>query len=179
MIETHLPGVLAIEPVVHGDSRGFFKEIYHASRYREIGIVGDFVQDNYSRSRQGVLRGLHFQKVNPQGKLVSCLLGSVFDVAVDIDPSSRTFGQWFGTELSESNHLQLWIPPGYAHGFCVLSKYADLAYKCTAMYDPDDEHGVIWNDAQIDISWPNKNPIISKKDSKLGTLAQVIKNVTS
>jgi dTDP-4-dehydrorhamnose 3,5-epimerase len=174
--QTHLPDVLVIEPVVHGDSRGFFKETFHASRYREIGVAEDFVQDNHSRSRRGVLRGLHYQKANPQGKLVSCSFGSIFDVAVDIDPSSTTFGQWFGIELSESNHLQLWIPPGYAHGFCVLGEYADFAYKCTDFYDPQDESGIHWNDPQLGIDWPIVNPIVSPKDSRWGTLAEVTKD---
>ena len=175
--ETHLPGVLVIEPVVHGDSRGFFKETYQASRYREIGVTKDFVQDNYSRSRRGVLRGLHYQKANPQGKLVTCSFGSVFDVAVDIDPSSTTFGQWFGIELSDSNHLQLWIPPGYAHGFCVLSEYADFAYKCTALYDPNDEYGVIWNDPDLEIQWPVDLPSLSPKDQTYDSLKSMVEGL--
>lgn len=174
--ETHLPGVLVIEQVVHGDDRGFFKETYQERIYRDIGINFSFVQDNYSRSSGGVLRGLHFQKTKPQGKLVTCPRGSVFDVAVDVNPDSTTFGQWFGVELSESNHLQLWIPPGYAHGFCVLSEYADFAYKCTDFYDQQDESGVHWNDPQLSIDWPIVNPIVSFKDSRLGTLAEVTKD---
>ena len=129
--KTKLPGVLIIEPVVFGDSRGFFKETYQAERYREAGIMCKFVQDNYSRSQSGVLRGLHFQVTKPQGKLVSCPKGAIYDVAVDIEAASATYGQYVSVELTEDNHKQLWVPPGYAHGFCVLSETADLHYKCT------------------------------------------------
>jgi len=171
--ETKLAGVLIIEPKVFGDSRGFFKETFQAERYREAGIEYTFVQDNYSRSQKGVLRGLHFQITKPQGKLVSCPKGAVFDVAVDIDPESTTYGQYVGVELTEENHKQLWVPPGYAHGFCVLSETADFQYKCTDYYDPSDEGGVIWNDPDVAIEWPIADPSLSNKDAILPTLAEL------
>jgi dTDP-4-dehydrorhamnose 3,5-epimerase len=164
VIETHLEGVLIIEPDVFGDHRGFFLESYQKKRYQQAGINFDFVQDNHSRSSHGVLRGLHFQIKNPQGKLVSCTRGVVFDVAVDINPKSPTCGQYVGIELSEENHKQLWIPPGFAHGFCVISDFADFHYKCTDYYDPDDEGGLIWNDPDIAIDWPIIQPKLSPKD---------------
>ena len=171
--ETKLPEVLIIEPKVFGDSRGFFKETFQAERYREAGIRYTFVQDNYSRSQKGVLRGLHFQITKPQGKLVYCPKGAIFDVVVDIDPESSTYGQYVGIELSEENHKQLWVPPGYAHGFCVLSETADFQYKCTDYYDPSDEGGIIWNDREITIEWPITNPALSSKDWNLPTLAEL------
>ncbi|MDC3279083.1 dTDP-4-dehydrorhamnose 3,5-epimerase [Litorivicinus sp.] len=171
--ETKLDGVLIIEPKVFGDSRGFFKETFQAERYREGGIEYTFVQDNYSRSQKGVLRGLHFQITKPQGKLVSCPKGAIFDVAVDIDPESTTYGQYVGVELTEENHKQLWMPPGYAHGFCVLSETADFQYKCTDYYDPSDEGGMIWNDPDVAIEWPIADPSLSSKDMLLPTLAQL------
>ena len=173
VIETKLPGVLIIEPKVFGDSRGFFKEIFQAQRYREAGIDYDFVQDNHSRSQKGVLRGLHFQITNPQGKLVSCSQGAVFDVAVDVDPLSATFGHYVGIELTEDNHRQMWIPPGYAHGFCVLTDTADFQYKCTDYYDPSDEGGLIWNDPDVEIEWPIDQPLLSDKDAKLPSLNEL------
>jgi len=172
--ETKLAGVLIIEPKVFGDSRGFFKETFQAERYREAGIEYTFVQDNYSRSQKGVLRGLHFQITKPQGKLVSCPKGAVFDVAVDIDPESTTYGQYVGVELTEENHKQLWVPPGYAHGFCVLSETADFQYKCTDYYCPDDEVGFIWNDTDVAIEWPIDEPLLSDKDAKLPALKQLV-----
>jgi len=171
--ETKLAGVLIIEPKVFGDARGFFKETFQAERYREAGIEYTFVQDNYSRSQKGVLRGLHFQITKPQGKLVSCTKGAVFDVAVDIDPKSITYGQYVGSELTEENHKQLWVPPGYAHGFCVLSETADFQYKCTDYYDPSDEGGVIWNDPDVAIEWPIADPSLSNKDAILPTLKEL------
>jgi len=171
--ETKLAGVLIIEPKVFGDSRGFFKETFQAERYREAGIEYTFVQDNYSRSQKGVLRGLHFQITKMQGKLVSCPKGAIFDVAVDIDPESTTYGQYVGVELTEENHKQLWVPPGYAHGFCVLTETADFQYKCTDYYDPSDEGGVIWNDPDVAIEWPIDDPSLSSKDALLPTLADV------
>lgn len=171
--ETVLAGVKIIEPTVFGDQRGFFKETFQTERYAEAGIDLPFVQDNCSRSAKGVLRGLHLQKTRPQGKLVSCTLGAVFDVAVDVDPTSETFGTYVGVELSESNHLQLWIPPGYAHGFCVLSDVADFQYKCTDYYFPEDEGGLVWNDPDVSIDWPVGLPSLSEKDQVLPTLAQI------
>ena len=167
---TNLPGVLIIEPTVFGDDRGFFFEGYQQARYEEAGITGPFVQDNFSRSRRGVLRGLHFQKTRPQGKLVQVLSGEVFDVAVDIDPASPTFQAWVGVNLSEANHRQLYVPPGYAHGFVVLSEVADFNYKCTDYYAPEDEGGIIWNDPDLAIDWPITDVQLSEKDLKLPTL---------
>lgn len=174
VIETRLPGVYIIEPKVHGDSRGFFVETFQAERYRrEVGITLEFVQDNHSRSRRGVLRGLHAQAPHAQGKLVRVSRGAVFDVAVDIDPRSKTFGQWVGVELSDANYRQLWIPPGYAHGFQVLSEIADFEYKCTDYYYPEHEIGVIWNDPDLRIDWPIPDAQLSPKDLKLPTLAEI------
>jgi dTDP-4-dehydrorhamnose 3,5-epimerase len=164
---TKLPGILIIEPVVFGDARGYFKETFSEQRYMdEAGISLPFVQDNYSRSERGVLRGLHFQKMHPQGKLVSVLRGAVFDVAVDIDPQSATFGQHLAVELTEHNHRQMWIPPGYAHGFCVISETADIVYKCTDYYRPEDEGGLAWDCPALGIEWPVDNPTLSKKDQE-------------
>ena len=171
--ETKLSGVLIIEPKVFGDARGFFKETYQAERYRETRIEYTFVQDNYSRSQKGVLRGLHYQITKPQGKLVSCPKGAVFDVAIDVDPISATFGQYVGIELTEDNNRQFWVPPGYAHGFCVLTDTADFQYKCTDYYDPSDEGGLIWNDPDVAIDWPIDQPLLSDKDSKLPTLKEL------
>lgn len=170
---TALPGVLIIEPKAFGDARGFFLETFQSERYAKAGITLPFVQDNHSRSQRGVLRGLHLQSNRPQGKLVSVSRGSVFDVAVDIDPQSATFGQYVGVELRDDNHLQLWIPPGYAHGFCVLSEVADFQYKCTDFYYPEDEAGIIWNDPDVNIAWPLDNPFLSEKDQKLPRLREL------
>ncbi|ODC04831.1 dTDP-4-dehydrorhamnose 3,5-epimerase [Terasakiispira papahanaumokuakeensis] len=165
VLETVLAGVKIIEPQVFGDSRGFFKETFSAERYRqEAGIDLPFVQDNHSRSTQGVLRGLHFQQQRPQGKLVSVTRGAVYDVAVDINPNSPTCGQYVGVELSDDNHRQLWIPPGYAHGFCVLSDVVDFVYKCTDYYHPEDEGGLAWNCPDVAIPWPIQQPRLSEKD---------------
>ncbi|MBK5074417.1 dTDP-4-dehydrorhamnose 3,5-epimerase [Budviciaceae bacterium CWB-B4] len=165
---TKITGVKIIQPKVFGDNRGFFLETYEKYRYQEILDINlDFVQDNYSRSQKGVLRGLHFQRINPQGKLVRVVRGEVFDVAVDIRPESPTFGQWEGVILSEDNKTQFWIPPGLAHGFVVLSDIADFEYKCTDYYNPASEGCLIWNDPDIGIEWPIDNPLLSDKD-KLG-----------
>ncbi len=175
VIETVLPGVLIVEPKVFGDVRGFFLETFQKHRYRAAGIPGEgleFVQDNHSRSSKGVLRGLHFQLENPQGKLVSAGTGTVFDVAADVNPDSPTYRQWVGVELSEENHRQLWIPPGYAHGFCVLSDIADFQYKCTALYHPASDGGVLWNDPELDIAWPIDTPLLSQKDQQLPMLSE-------
>ena len=176
--ETDLPGAGIIEPDVFGDERGFFKETYHQDRYRiEAGIEESFVQDNYSRSTAGVLRGLHFQKTKPQGKLVSVSQGAVFDVAVDIDPDSATFKQWVGVHLSGENHIQFYVPPGYAHGFLVLSEIADFQYKCTELYNPDDEGGIHWDDKEIAIQWPTSDQLlVSQKDAALPTLSDYLEN---
>ena len=174
VLETVLPGVLIIEPKVFGDARGFFLESYQAERYRQLGIAHTFVQDNHSRSARGVLRGLHFQRSRPQGKLVSVSRGSVYDVAVDINPASPTCGQFVAVELNDENHRQLWIPPGYAHGFCVLSDIADFQYKCTDYYIPEDKGGLLWNDPQVNIPWPIEQPLLSAKDQRNPTLAQLL-----
>ena len=170
--KTKLPGVVIIEPELFGDERGFFLETYHEERYRiEAGIKEKFVQDNHSRSTKGVLRGLHFQKTKPQGKLVSVTQGEVFDVAVDINPESPTFTEWVGVTMTGTNHLQIYVPPGYAHGFAVLSDVADFQYKCTEYYAPEDEGGVIWNDSDVGIEWPlDTMPKLSQKDSLLPTI---------
>ncbi|MCY1352467.1 dTDP-4-dehydrorhamnose 3,5-epimerase [compost metagenome] len=174
VIETALPRVLIIEPKVFGDTRGFFLESFHVERYRDAGIDLPFVQDNHSRSPRGVLRGLHFQRTRPQGKLVSVSRGAVYDVAVDINPESPTCGQFVGVELSDDNHHQLWIPPGYAHGFCVLSEVADFQYKCTDLYFPADEGGLIWNDPDVNIPWPVTEPLLSEKDKLNPSLRELL-----
>ncbi|ABE74409.1 dTDP-4-dehydrorhamnose 3,5-epimerase [Psychrobacter cryohalolentis] len=165
VIKTKLAGVLIIEPKIFGDYRGFFKETFNAERYKELaGIDLTFVQDNHSRSGKGVLRGLHFQKTKPQGKLVSVTLGAVYDVAADINPESSTYGEYVGVELSEDNHRQLWVPPGYAHGFLVMSDEVDFVYKCTDYYDPTDEGGIAWNCPLLNIDWPISDVKLSDKD---------------
>jgi len=162
---TRLPGVLLIQPAVFGDQRGFFKESWNRKKFAEQGLALDFVQDNVSLSRRGILRGLHFQNPTPQGKLVQVLQGEVFDVAVDIRRGSPTFGQWFGTRLSAENHLQMYVPEGFAHGFYVLSETALFAYKCTDFYDPKAEHSLRWDDPDIGIAWPlTEPPLLSAKD---------------
>jgi dTDP-4-dehydrorhamnose 3,5-epimerase len=171
VIETALPGVRIIEPRVFGDARGFFLESFSARRYRdEAGIEQPFVQDNLSHSVRGVLRGLHFQRSRPQGKLIQVVQGTVFDVAVDIDPRSPHFGRHVAVELSGDSHRQIWIPPGYAHGFCVTSDTATFQYKCTEYYDPADEGGVAWNCPRLNIPWPIRNPTLSDKDRRLPPL---------
>ncbi|GEL71631.1 dTDP-4-dehydrorhamnose 3,5-epimerase [Myxococcus virescens] len=161
-----IPDVLLLEPKVFGDDRGFFMEMFHAARYAAVGIPGPFVQDNYSRSAKGTLRGLHFQEPQAQGKLVQVLAGAVYDVAVDVRRGSPTFGQWVAAELSSDNRRQLWIPPGFAHGFCVVSDSADFHYKCTALYAPETERSVVWNDPDLAIPWPVREPRLSPKDAQ-------------
>jgi dTDP-4-dehydrorhamnose 3,5-epimerase len=165
-----LPEVILVEPDVHRDPRGFFLETYHLEKYRAGGIPGPFVQDNHSRSMQGTLRGLHAQRRRPQGKLVRAVNGEMFDVAVDIRRGSATFGRWVGVRLSGENFQQLYIPPGFAHGFCVLSAVVDVEYKCTDVYDPADEIGLAWNDPDVGIEWPVRDPTISDKDRRLSAL---------
>jgi dTDP-4-dehydrorhamnose 3,5-epimerase len=168
VIQTDILDVKIIQPIIFGDHRGFFLETFEQRRYQKmLGIEFNFVQDNHSRSQKGVLRGLHFQKENPQGKLVRVVRGEVFDVAVDIRKDSPTYGKWVGVILSEDNKTQLWIPPGLAHGFLVMSDIADFEYKCTSYYDPSSEECLFWNDPTVNISWPISNPILSDKD-KLG-----------
>lgn len=158
------PEVLLIEPDVFPDPRGFFMETFHSVKYAEHGLPAVFLQDNHSRSSRGVLRGLHYQLENPQGKLVRVVSGEVFDVAVDIRRGSPWFGKWVGAILSEENHRQMYVPPGFAHGFCTLSEHADFLYKCTDLYAPGDEYGIAWDDPEIAIEWPEMDYLISDKD---------------
>lgn len=166
VINTKLKDCVIIEPKVISDSRGFFLETFQVKRYSLLaGINVPFLQDNHSHSSRGVLRGLHFQKIKPQGKLVRVVRGEVYDVVLDMRRDSITFGQWEAIILSEKNKTQLWVPPGFAHGFLVLSNTADLEYKCTDYYDPSDEASILWNDPDLKISWPIDNPILSEKDT--------------
>ena len=161
---TELEEVIVVEPVVHGDDRGFFLETHHQEKYAKGGIPHSFVQDNHSFSKRGTLRGLHAQVKQPQGKLVWAVQGEILDVAVDIRPDSPTFRKWVSRKLSGENHLQLWIPPGFAHGFCVLSETAHVQYKCTSLYNKDAEIGILWEDPSIGIKWPGEKPLLSPKD---------------
>ena len=170
---TSLDGVLIIEPDIFRDNRGFFLETFNQNRYAEYGIARTFVQDNLSFSVKGTLRGLHFQNQHPQAKLVQAITGEVFDVAVDIRPGSDTFGRWEGIHLSDQNKRQLFIPEGFAHGFCVLSDTAHFLYKCTDFYTPEDEGGIIWSDPDIAIDWPIKKPIVSDKDNQFPRLSEL------
>ena len=165
VVETAIPGVMIVEPRVFGDDRGFFMETWQAGRYLEAGIPADFVQDNLSKSTKGVLRGLHFQNPNPQGKLVSVMVGSVFDVAVDIRQGSPTFGQWAGVTLTEDNKKQFYVTEGFAHGFCVLSDTAIFSYKCTDYYHHESEFSMAWDDPDVGIEWPITDVQLSEKDS--------------
>ena len=175
VIKTKLKDCLIIEPKVFGDERGFFLETFQTERYVDAGINLPFVQDNHSRSSKGVLRGLHFQKTKPQGKLVRVVRGEVYDVAVDIRQGSLTYGQWEAVILSEENKTQFWVPPGFAHGFVVLSETADFEYKCTDYYDPSDEGSLLWNDPDLNIPWPIDNPKLSEKDANAPLLANLKK----
>ncbi len=175
-IRTSIEGVTIIEPTVFGDARGYFMETYSEKEFAENGIAVKFVQDNESRSKKGVLRGLHFQKQNPQGKLVRVIEGEVFDVAVDLRKNSPSFGKWEGVVLSSENKRQFFIPEGFAHGFAVLSETATFVYKCTRFYAPGDEGGLMWNDPQIGIRWPvgeGFTPLLSEKDTKNPSLAEL------
>lgn len=167
IINTALEGVIIIKPEIFTDNRGFFMETYSRDRYKEAGIAGNFVQDNLSYSMKGTLRGLHFQTKRPQAKLVQVVTGEIFDVAVDIRPGSSTFGKWTGVYLSGKNKRQMFIPEGFAHGFCVISEAAHFLYKCSDFYFQHDEGGIIWSDPDIGIDWPIKDPIISEKDKQL------------
>ena len=171
--ETDLPGVILIEPTVHKDERGFLLETYQAERYAEGGIDARFVQDNHSRSLRGTLRGLHMQTARPQGKLCRVIVGEVFDVGVDVRRGSPTFGQHTAVILSAENFRQLWVPPGFAHGFLVLSETAEFEYKCTDFYDPGGELVVAWNDPEIGIAWPLSDPILSERDRVAARLSEV------
>ncbi len=172
-LSTALPGVVVVEPQVHRDARGFFLETWHARRYAEGGIPATFVQDNHSRSRSRTLRGLHAQRHRPQGKLVRVVLGEIYDVAVDIRRGSPSFARFVAERLSAENFRQVYVPPGFAHGFAVLSEVAEIEYKCTDFYDRDDEITVAWNDPAIGIPWPVDEPVLSEKDRTAKTLAEM------
>jgi dTDP-4-dehydrorhamnose 3,5-epimerase len=173
VIETPIVGVKIIEPRCFGDARGFFLETFSAQRYRDAGIDAVFVQDNHSRSSKGVLRGLHYQLHHPQGKLVSVIRGEVLDIAVDIRVGSPTFGQWYSVLLNDENHRQMYVPPGLAHGFVVLSETVDFVYKCTDYYYPEDEKGLLWNDPAIGVDWQIDQPLLSEKDRHNKTLSEL------
>jgi dTDP-4-dehydrorhamnose 3,5-epimerase len=173
VVATEIPDVVIIEPDVHADSRGFFVEIYHAGKYRAHGITGPFVQDNHSRSLGRTLRGLHLQLRRPQGKLIRVVEGEIFDVAVDVRRGSPAYGRWVGASLTADNFKQMWVPPGFLHGFCVVSGVAQVEYKCTDLYDPESEIGVAWDDPAIGIAWPIAQPLLSARDAARPTLAAV------
>lgn len=173
IIETHLPGVILLEPKVFHDNRGYFYENFQANRYQQVGLTKPFVQDNISHSSCGVLRGLHYQLKKPQAKLVTVLRGAVLDVVVDIRRGSPTFGKWLSFDLNDQNHLQLYVPEGFAHGFAALTDKVDFLYKCTDYYQPGDEFGIHWNDPELDISWKINNPIMSDKDQLFPVLKDV------
>ena len=178
-IETSIKDVYIIEPTVFGDERGYFMETYHAGEFKEAGLDLKFVQDNQSKSKRGVLRGLHFQYNQPQGKLVRVIKGEVFDVAVDLRQNSPTYGKWEGIILSEENKKQFYVPEGFAHGFLVLSDEAEFTYKCTNFYSPEDEGGILWNDPEIGIEWPVEGIdeiMLSEKDKQLKTLKETKTN---
>lgn len=170
---TALPGVFLVEPTVHGDARGFFFEAWRADEFAAAGLPDRFVQDNVSRSARGVLRGLHLQWPFPQGKLVQVLEGEVFDVAADVRVGSPTFGRWVGYHLSAANHRQLYVAPGVAHGFCVLSESALVCYKCTEFYHPEAEVSIAWDDPEIGVEWPCGEPVLSRRDAQAGSLVEV------
>ena len=171
--KTPLSGVVIVKNRVFEDERGFFMETYNKQRFENVGLPGTLVQDNHSRSTKGVVRGLHYQFPQWQGKLVRALSGAIFDVAVDIRPDSPTRGQWFGLELSEENRLQLYIPPGFAHGFATLTDVADVSYKCTSLYKHQDDAGIAWNDPDIGVEWPVSDPIVSDKDVNAPKLSDI------
>ena len=161
-----IPDILLIDPDIYEDKRGFFFESYHLERFQRAGIIGSFVQDNHSGSAKGVLRGLHYQINRPQGKLIKIVIGTIYDVCVDLRKNSPTFAQWIGIELAAETHQQLWIPPGFAHGFYVLSEWAEVIYKTTDYYSPKDERTIAWNDPDLNIDWHlNSTPVLSEKDS--------------
>ncbi|MEN8182361.1 MAG: dTDP-4-dehydrorhamnose 3,5-epimerase [Myxococcota bacterium] len=173
VLTTALPGVVLIEPQLYRDPRGFFLETYHAARYAEVGVPPTFVQDNHSRSMRGVLRGLHAQRQRPQGKLMRVVRGEIWDVAVDIRRGSPTFGRYVGERLTAENFRQLYIPPGFAHGFVVLSEEAEVEYKCTDFYSPEDEFAILWNDPRLSIPWPVEEPTLSERDAGAPRLDEV------
>ena len=173
-VRLELAGIVLVKPDVHGDARGFFLETYHAQKYREGGIAESFVQDNHSFSVRGTLRGLHAQLLHPQGKLVRAIVGEIYDVAVDARPDSPTFGKWVSAVLSSENHHQLYVPPGFVHGFVVLSETAHVQYKCTDFYRKEDELGVLWNDPDLGIDWPLREPLLNDRDRSFPRLAEIV-----
>jgi dTDP-4-dehydrorhamnose 3,5-epimerase len=172
-LETKLDGVVLVEPEVHGDDRGFLLESFNDERWRELGVDTDFVQDNHSRSRRGTLRGIHFQLRPGQAKLVRCVRGRIWDVAVDLRRDSPSYGEWEGHELDDQRHLQLFVPAGFGHGFCVLSDEADVSYKLSSHFDPDTEAGIAWDDPEVGIEWPLADPITSERDRTAPRLAEI------
>lgn len=172
-LPTKIPDVILVEVPRFGDQRGFFMEIYHAKKFWDGGISAKFVQDNHASSQKNILRGLHYQLKFPQGKLVRCIQGEILDVAVDIRKSSPTFGKWVGEILSSENGKQLYVPPGFAHGYVVRSENAEVEYKCTELYHSEDDYGIFWNDPEIGIDWGIENPILSKKDKEQPLLRDI------
>jgi dTDP-4-dehydrorhamnose 3,5-epimerase len=177
LLKTSLEGLVILEPHAYEDNRGYFMETYQMARYRDLGIEVSFVQDNVSYSRKGTLRGLHYQHPQAQDKLVQAITGEIFDVAVDIRRGSPTYGQWSSALLSEKNHRQLFVPGGFAHGFCVLSETAYVLYKCSNYYSPETEGGILWSDPDLAIQWPIQGPLVSPKDTAHPTLCQVARNM--
>jgi dTDP-4-dehydrorhamnose 3,5-epimerase len=176
--ETDIPGVIVVEPDVFRDARGFFLETFHAAKYAAAGLPAVFVQDNHSMSIRGTLRGLHMQLRKPQGKLVRVVEGEIWDVAVDVRPESPAFGRWRAETLSAANHKQLYVPPGCAHGFCVLSDRAQVQYKCTELYDPADEVGIMYDDSRLGIQWPIPQPLLSARDMRHGSFSDLAARLT-
>jgi dTDP-4-dehydrorhamnose 3,5-epimerase len=172
-LETRLDGVVLLEPVVHGDERGFLVETFSAKAWAEAGVSGEFVQDNHSRSSAGILRGIHFQTEPGQAKLVRCVRGRIWDVAVDLRRGSPTYGQWEGHELDDVSHRQLFVPVGFGHGFCVLSDLADVHYKVSSYYDPETEAGIAWNDPEVAVEWPLEDPQVSERDADAPRLSEI------
>lgn len=174
VVRSTIPDVLLLQPQLHGDERGYFMETFRQSVLAELGVKDQFVQDNQSKSVQGTLRGLHYQLQHPQGKLVRVISGEIFDVAVDIRKNSPTFGQWVGDILSAENKKQLWVPPGFAHGFYVISETAEIVYKCTEYYHPEDDYSLLWNDPELAIEWPLRDcePLMSPKDRNASPLSE-------
>jgi dTDP-4-dehydrorhamnose 3,5-epimerase len=177
VVQTALPGVVVVEPDVVHDSRGFFLETFHADRYREHGLALAFVQDNHSRSVGGTVRGLHLQTRHVQGKLIRVIEGEIYDVAVDVRRGSPSFGRWVGLTLSADNFRQCYVPPGFAHGFCVVTPFAQVEYKCTDIYDPASEIGIAWDDPALAIPWPVADPVLSDRDRRNPTLAEVMNDL--
>ena len=173
-VETSIPGLIVIEPDVHRDDRGFFLETFHAAKYANAGLPRVFAQDNHSSSVKHTLRGLHLQLRRPQGKLVRVVAGAIWDIAVDLRRGSPTFGRWAAEELRADSFKQLYVPPGFAHGFCVLTDTAEVLYKCTELYDPADEIGIAYDDATLAISWPVEDPIVSPRDQRHPSLHEVV-----